>query len=341
MRHNIDSMKLSDIGEFGFIERFAPHFSGLVAQGQTGIGDDCAIIPANEREDFVVTTDLLVEDVHFLRNAITPQELGHKALAVNLSDIAAMGARPVGTFLSIGIPANVEVEYLDGFMEGFLELSQKYDVPLLGGDTTRSPGKIVANVCVMGITDKGTGRLRSMAQTGDIICVTGMLGDSAGGLKSIMAQLPVTPEAITLQRRHHHPEPHINEGLWLAKQAGVHAMMDVSDGIASDLKHILKASEQGATIELNKLPLSAELLALCQKQQWDAPALAATGGEDYVLLFTAQSDTFDELSSSYQKKFNRPITPIGTITTDTPNIAWHRDGQPVILQGDGFNHFSK
>jgi thiamine-monophosphate kinase len=128
-------MKIHEIGEFGFIERFRPWFEELIPAGWTGIGDDCAVIPANEKEDWVITTDLLTDLIHFLKEAIHPFQLGYKSLAVNLSDIAAMGATPVGSFLSIAIPLETKVEYLDDFLQGYRELSQKYDTPLLGGDT--------------------------------------------------------------------------------------------------------------------------------------------------------------------------------------------------------------
>ena len=147
----------------------------MSSPGFLGIGDDCAIIPCNDSEDYVITTDLLIEDIHFLKDRITPVELGHKALAVNLSDIAAMGAKPVGSFLSVGIPAETKVEYLDDVMLGYHNLSRKYNVPLLGGDTTKSKEYLTINVGVVGKCLKGSARLRSMAQEDDVVCVTCLL----------------------------------------------------------------------------------------------------------------------------------------------------------------------
>jgi len=274
-------MKLSEIGEFGFIERFAHRFEDLLAPNAMGIGDDCAIIPAGDDYDLVLTTDMLVEDIHFIRDKISPVDLGKKALAVNLSDVAAMGAQPIGSFLSIAIPGGIEVEYLDELMEGYHQLSERYKLPLMGGDTTQSPHKLVLNISVVGRVEKGKARLRSMAKYGDIIAVTNTLGDSAAGLQLILKGVNDSEDASWLIRRHNSPEADVDEGIWLAQQFGVHAMIDVSDGIASDLKHLLKASKKGAEIYLDKLPLSQQLNSVSLKHQINPIDMGTSGGEDY------------------------------------------------------------
>ena len=162
-------MELKEIGEFGFIERFAPDFKTLLPKNVLGIGDDCAILPIDETSDLLVTTDMLIEDIHFLRGKITPWQLGGKSVAVNLSDLAAMGGTPLGTFLSIAIPPGIDVEYLDEFMIGYHAISDKYATPLYGGDTTRSVKHLAINVCAIGKCPKGTARLRRNAQSGDLI----------------------------------------------------------------------------------------------------------------------------------------------------------------------------
>ena len=260
---------MSHIGEFDLIRRISAQFkndqrfarvpedkgagsetsSGTPAgseasSGVVGIGDDCAVMPQREGLDTLVTTDLLVEDRHFLLADVSPEQLGWKSAAVNISDIAAMGGRPTAAFLSIALPASVSAEWVDKFIAGFRELSARFGVPLLGGDTSASPDKLFINVTVLGECPHGRALLRSGARPGDLICVTGPLGDSAAGLKLILerhADGEGAPEDILI-RRHYLPMPRVAEGMALRDCPGVHAMMDISDGIASDLRHILEAS---------------------------------------------------------------------------------------------------
>lgn len=332
-------MKLSEIGEFGFIERFASKFNHLLPKGVEGIGDDCAVLPMNETHDMVVTTDLLAEGIHFLKDKISPTDLGHKTLAVNLSDIAAMGAQPIASFLSIAIPSDTEIEYIDSFMEGYHALSEKHNVALMGGDTARALDRLTFNVTVMGKIEKGKSRLRSMAKSGDVIAVTGFLGNSAAGLHAVLNNLDMgDPNIDYLIQRHNRPMPHIHEGLWLAQQEGVHAMMDVSDGIASDVKHILKASGKGATIQLANLPLSHQLKSFSIKENLNIYELATSVGEDYCLLVTIDRDHFADLSVKYKNKFHQELFPIGEIN-NTDSIHFYLKNKEIELIKGGFNHF--
>jgi len=332
-------MHLNEIGEFGFIERFKPLFESLIQGNQTGIGDDCAIIPANDHEDWLVTTDLLMEDVHFIRRAITPEQLGYKSLAVNLSDIAAMGGTPVGSFLSIAIPPDIDVEYLDAFMQGYRRLSSRYNTPLLGGDTTGSREHLAINVCVAGKCSKGMARKRSMAQPGDAVCVTGTLGDSAGGLQLLLHKITPADAYGYLLQKHHLPEPRLDEGMFMAGFPAVHAMIDISDGIASDLKHILKASAVSAKVHLDWLPVSEQLKKASAEYKWNASELAAAGGEDYELLVTIAASGLKTVQEEFQKKFGTPLVKIGEITPGMPEICWMNKDVSVRFLQTGFNHF--
>lgn len=332
-------MKLKEIGEFGFIERFKPLFDSLVQENQMGIGDDCAIIPANDHEDWLITTDLLIEDVHFLRNAITPELLGYKSLAVNLSDIAAMGGTPIGSFLSIAIPSDVDVEYLDAFMDGYRKLSSTFNTPLLGGDTTKSLKHIAINVCVIGKCPKGEARKRGMAQIGDAICVTGFLGDSAGGLQVILNKLTSSSDSEYLISKHHRPLPRLKEGILLASNPEVHAMIDISDGITSDLKHILKASSVSANISINSIPISETLKNVAKANKWNLLDLAVSGGEDYELLFTMDKNQFDNVKGLLFNELGCIITQIGSIVDGAPKISFFDNGKEINLSNSGYNHF--
>jgi thiamine-monophosphate kinase len=304
-------MKLSEIGEFGFIDRFSGKFASLNQADVSGIGDDCAIMALNDEYEQVVTTDLLIEDIHFIRSAISPFDLGYKALAVNLSDIAAMGGEPTASFLSIALPANTDIEYMDDVMEGYRALSEKYKVPLLGGDTTKSTEKIIINVCVTGRVKKDQAKLRASAKENDLICVTGPLGDSGAGLKMLLENVKPDKTSTQLISWHNRPEPAIDEGLWLGQQKGVNAMMDISDGIASDLQHILRKSGVGATIDVEKIPLSEALKKTAENNSWDVLLLALTAGEDYRLLLTMSAIESENIIKTYNKLFSHPLFIVG------------------------------
>ena len=310
---------LAELGEFGLIDRIRNRFPA--PEGVTGIGDDCAILPQRDGRDTLVSTDMLIEGTHFLRDDIPPYALGWKAAAVNLSDIAAMGGRPTGTFLSLALPAGLETTWAEDFLRGYSDISQRFGTPLLGGDTTASPDRICINVAVLGECPSGSARTRDAAWPGDLVCVTGTLGDSAGGLKAILEDLERDADVQALIDRHYLPVPRIGEGLQLAAIPGVHAMMDISDGIGSDLKHILEASGTGAEIVLSALPLSPALQRVCTRQGWDATQLAVSGGEDYELLFTVDPDA--------EKTLGIPHTVIGRIGPA---------GEPLPA---GFDHFKK
>lgn len=285
---------IATLGEFGLIERIKAQFPS--SDGVVGIGDDCAVLPQQSDMDSLVSTDLLVEGIHFLRHDIHPYQLGWKSAAVNVSDVAAMGGRPTGTFLSIALPQDLEVKWIDEFIRGYKALSDRFGVPLLGGDTTRSLSTICINVGVMGQIAHNSAKLRSHAQVGDLICVTGPLGDSGAGLQVILESLERDSDAVTLINRHYSPTPQVEAGIALAQTPGVHAMMDISDGIGSDIRHILKSSHVGAEIDIFQLPMSPELKRLCKKHHWEPIHFAISGGEDYQLLFTMSPNTKPTIS---------------------------------------------
>ena len=314
---------LKDLGEFGLIARIREQFTA--PEGVTGIGDDCAVLPQRDDRDTLVSTDMLVEGTHFLRDDITPYQLGWKSAAVNLSDIAAMGGKPTGTFLSLALPAGLESAWAEDFLRGYAELSERFGTPLLGGDTTASPDRICINVTVLGECPSGCARTRSSARPGDLVCVTGTLGDSAAGLKAILAGVERDADVQALIDRHYLPLPRVTEGLRLAAIAGVHAMMDISDGIGSDLRHILEASGVGAEIDIRKLPLSPALRRVCARPGWDAAELAVCGGEDYELLFTMDPEASPDV----------PHTVIGRITEGS-RLVWSGTDRDFR----GFVHFS-
>ncbi len=338
----IKSLKLTDIGEFGFIARFSPAFLADLPRNIKGIGDDCAVIPWQGPKRLLVTTDLLVDGVHFLKEKIPAEDLGYKSLAVNLSDIAAMGGRPRFAFLSLAIPPETKITYLDNFFRGWQELSRQTGVHLLGGDTTRSLEKLVINVAVLGEAQIPFIKYRSKAKPGDIIAVTGPLGDSEGGLRLILSEQKgkkLSADENYLIRRHYLPRPHLEEGWFLAHQPEVHAMMDVSDGIDSDLRRIMEQSDCGVEVNLEQLPISEELRACAKKYGWNLEEVAAAGGEDYCLLITVDSEKFSALKRKFYRRFKRPLTEIGRVTSRKGAQVYLRNGQKVELKKSGYDHF--
>jgi len=330
---------LAGLGEFGFIARMARPFVKSLPAGVEGIGDDCAVLPWTERERLLVTTDMLIEDRHFIRKRIAAADLGYKSLAVNLSDIAAMGGRPRWALLSIGIPAGTELGWLDGFFKGWREAAKPSGVCFVGGDTTKSPGGIVINVVVVGTVRAGRIKLRSAARPGDVVAVTGTLGDSGGGLKVLLGGGAKNRDEANLVRAHHRPRPHLEEGEWLASRPGVRAMMDVSDGIDSDLRRIMERSDVGTDVDLEKLPFSAALARVARRRGFDVIETAAAGGEDYCLLLTVAPGRFASLSAAFERRFGRPLAAIGTIRPRGHGLRYFFNARPVRLESRGFDHF--
>ena len=236
--------------EFGFIDRIKDLFATLPDNGFEGIGDDCAVLPVGGGESLVFTTDMLAEGVHFLRAATSSRELGRKSLAVNLSDVASMGARPVATLLSLSLPDDATGAWAEEFMQGYRELSQEFGVTLAGGDTTRSAAGITINVTAIGRAADTHIKRRSGARPGDVIFTAGALGASGAGLRDILAGRYDTPAAAV----HRNPRPQVAEGVWLGQRHEVHAMMDISDGLASDIRHIMERSGVGAAIDTERIP---------------------------------------------------------------------------------------
>ncbi|MHB8056210.1 MAG: thiamine-phosphate kinase [Candidatus Aminicenantales bacterium] len=330
---------LAELGEFGFIARMAGPFLKSLPSGVEGIGDDCAVLPWTKRERLLVTTDMLIEDRHFIRKRVSAADLGYKALAVNLSDIAAMGGKPKWALLSIGIPAGIELDWLDDFFRGWREGAEPSGVRLVGGDTTKSPGGIVINVVAIGTARAGREKLRLAARAGDIIAVTGTLGDSGGGLKVLLGGGAKGRDEAYLVRAHHRPRPHLEEGEWLALRPGVRAMMDVSDGIDSDARRIMERSKVGADIEMEKLPISPELGRVARRRGFDAIETAAAGGEDYCLLLTVAPGNFAAVSAAFERRFVRPLYAIGTIRGKASGLRYFLRGRPYRLRSRGFDHF--
>jgi thiamine-monophosphate kinase len=338
-------MDLSKLGEFGLISRFQSHLKYRSPQVIQGIGDDCAVLSLDNGNYQVLTTDALVETVHFNLKTHTPEQLGWKTMAVNISDIAAMGGQPKFAVLSLGIPKSVPVNFLDRFYKGINRASQKYKVALVGGDTVASPRHLFINLALLGETLKKKVFTRSGARPGDRIFVTGTLGDSALGLKILESPKKKWKGSEAhkkkLIQRHLKPEPRVEAADWLARSKyKVTSMIDISDGLTQDLGHILEAGKVGAELFEEQIPISKPLLKYSLINGLQATELALTGGEDYELLFTLDPEDVNNLDTESITKVDQPVTQIGVITAKKGFRLIPRTGRSKILQRPmGFNHF--
>jgi thiamine-monophosphate kinase len=331
-------MKIKDIGEFGLIERIHAKAGRSSYPVVIGIGDDASVLDVGPRNQVVTTTDMLVEGVHFLREAIDPFDLGFKSHAVNLSDIAAMGAAPAQSFLSFGLPADMDVEIIDTFLDGFLEIGE--GVPLSGGDTVSSPEGWVISVTVIGIAPSGRVLRRDAAVPGESIWLCGPVGDSAAGLSILLGRsIKVNePDAQFLIKRHNRPLPQVRMGRILLEAEISNCAIDVSDGLLQDLGHICERSQLGAELQLEHIPLSDPIKELASANEVDPYSWALRGGEDYSLLFTVKPDNEKKLMTVLEREKIEAVQ-IGKIVPEA-GIRVYKDGTEVETGPDGgYDHF--
>lgn len=335
-------MKVSEIGEFGLIKRVT---AGTVFNGHgliKGIGDDAAVISPSQGKVLLLSSDMLVDGVHFIRGKISPFQLGRKAIAVNLSDIAAMGGVPRHALVSIALPPMATVEEIEQIFSGMKSMFSRWSVNLVGGDTVKS-STLTIDVTVLGEADGGCVMTRSGARPGDIIMVTGYLGDSAAGLELIMneelfAKVP-GEEREKLIMAHLDPSPRLEQSALLAKTGWVTAMMDLSDGLGGDIKHICDSSGVGAKIFPHRLPYSESAAGLARMAGKSITEWCLHGGEDYELLFTVSPGSKEDVKKAFSGAGLGPVTEVGVITEVGEGIKLvGPNGHPSTLTG-GFNHF--
>jgi thiamine-monophosphate kinase len=328
------------IGEFDFIKKISRGCLIRPANVIKAIGDDAAAFTVDSDRVSLITTDLLVERIHFWRKRTTGFDLGYKSLAVNLSDIAAMGGEAREAFVSIGIPQGCPLDYIEAVYDGIKHLAAKFDVNILGGDTTSSRIDLLISVVVIGVVTRENLLCRDTAQPGDIIFSTGNFGDSKAGLHLILKDIPVDSEEFQLlYKAHVRPEPHLGEGHFLAKQPGTHAAIDTSDGLSSDLGHIAAQSSVGATINADRIPVSDSLKIFCDRLGFDLIEFALSGGEDYTLLCTASPQKYEDIARSFEKRFNRQLFRIGRITDSGRLELIYGDGTSKPIAPTGWDHF--
>lgn len=319
------------MGEFELIQHYFAAQATARADVELDIGDDCALLNVPAGECLAVSTDTLVSGVHFFAD-VDPVALGHKALAVNLSDLAAMGAQPRWVSLALTLP-NADENWLAGFARGFHALAAQHHVALIGGDTTRGPLSIT--VSIKGTVPAAQALRRSGAKVGDHIYVSGHLGAAALAVQQRLHHLSI--DAVALRQCQHkmeYPQPRCALGLALRDIAS--SALDLSDGLAGDLMHILRASNVAAKIELTDLPVEPAVSQSVTSEQ--ALQLALGGGDDYELCFTVPAEHENDIQR-LAKTLDLPLTRIGTIITGAPEIFWYHHGNSVELHINGWEHF--
>jgi thiamine-monophosphate kinase len=336
-------MKVSEIGQFGLIDVVAR----MIWEGRdkradswrnliTGIGDDCAVWRGSATNQ-LSKIDCQVEGVHFNLDIISWEDLGWKSLAVNLSDIAAMGGVPQYALVSLGLPLDTEVENVVSLYKGILKIAERSGTAIIGGNTSSAP-KIFVDISIIGKTLSPEGKYlsRSSAQAGDLIAVTGWLGTASAGLEMLTHNLKFDSKIINCLRKSFcQPQPRLEEGRLLVKQ-GVKTAIDISDGLLADLYHICRASGVGAIVEVEKLPIRNEVKQAFGQRSFE---MALSGGEDYELLFTARPETMDKVKKSSPCQ----VTFIGEITAENAGqiVLINREGKRVRAKANGWDHFKR
>ncbi|MBU0675578.1 MAG: thiamine-phosphate kinase [Proteobacteria bacterium] len=326
--------------ERGIIERIKCRVPVPEGDLLVGIGDDCSVVKRSTGILELFTVDTLVEGIHFDSSWHSPRLLGRKAVSVNISDVAAMGGYPRYALLSLGLPKGIDETWVRDFLDGFEEALGEFEVTLMGGDTVASPGGVMISVTLVGESLEGQVLLRNTAKDGDLILVSGVLGDAAAGLELYrMNKAGIHPEAYPAQiKAHLDPVPEIVLGQLLAESGLVHAMMDLSDGLATDLARLCEASGLGAEIAAETLPIStgaervAEALA-CSALEW-----AIAGGEDYRLLLTIDPGNREKLAALVRTKLGRELFLVGRMISKH-GVFLVEDGHRREISYAGFDHF--
>lgn len=331
-------MGLAELGEFGLIDLIRARFPQPAAP-ELGIGDDAALLAPSAGKQLVVSTDLLAEGVHFERSFGQSRLLGRKSLAVNLSDLAAMGARPRWFFLSLAMPAGFPLGEVEALLDGLAEQAAEHDVLLVGGDTCGSRSGLVISVTVMGEQRPDLLLRRSGTRPGDDVWGSGSLGDSALGLQLLLKGASATDAATEyVVRRHLDPTPRCGLGQALAEAGLVSAMIDISDGLLADLGHVCEQSGCGAEVMLAQLPRSPQFEAIVSVAPTYPWQLVAAGGEDYELCFTAAVESRAAIRE-LAKTAGVPVAVVGKVNDSGRVVARLTDGSIFKPSSAGYSHF--
>jgi thiamine-monophosphate kinase len=338
----LNTSTVADCGERALIARIRERLT-MPAWVVVGPGDDAAALEPVRGALEVLTTDAQVDGVHFDRRFVPPDAIGHRALAVNLSDLAAMGARPRAALLSLALPASLELSAFDQMLDGLLSLAARYSVALVGGNITRTPGPLVVDVTALGSVHRRKILTRAGARAGDDVFVTGTLGEAAAGLRLLQAAhaaAEVDPTAMGVQnqaRRYLRPDPRVRAGMLLGRNRAASSCMDLSDGLADGVRQIAEASGVGMAIDASAIPIAAELRSGQASNDADPLDLALRGGDDFELLFTSRPGHAGRLRTVRRQLGDLPITRIGVVTRGRDLLVSDERGTRELPPG--YEHF--
>jgi thiamine-monophosphate kinase len=334
----LQALTVTDLGEHALIARIRARAS-VPSWVVVGPGDDAAVVIPERGSLDVLTTDALVDGVHFDCRFVPPDAIGHRALAVNLSDLAAMGASPRAALLSLALPPQLEIAAFDGMIDGLLALAARHRVALIGGNITRTPGPLTIDVTAIGSAKPRKVLTRHGARPGDEVYVTGTLGDAAVGLQQIREALEFGAERASGARvdRYLRPEPRVRAGMLLGRNRAASSCMDISDGLADCVRQVAEASDVGMTLDLPAIPISDEVRAWQTQGGRDILEPALTGGDDYELFFTVRPAHRGRLRAVCQQLGDLPITRIGVVTK-ARDLLLRDEGAHRPLPA-GYQHF--
>ncbi len=337
-------MNITDLGEFGLIDRIKKCVTTPQKFVIIGIGDDTAVLEAEDGNLLLFASDTLVEGVHFKREHIPFCDVGWRAMAANVSDIAAMGGEPVCALVSLCLSKKMDVEDVEALYSGMDRVGSEFGCPIIGGDTTSSPDSAVISISVLGRTNKERLTLRSGAHIGDTICLTGALGGSKAGLELLSRTANFNLDSADidyLKERYRRPYPRISEAFAMGDVASIHAAIDISDGLSSEMNHICRESNKGAQIFSDKVPIHSATRQVAAQDSSTGMEYALSGGEDFELLFTLGESDVQKVKSSLQERTGTPMSVIGNITDPKEGIhIVYGDGKKEKLESSGYRHFA-
>ena len=334
------TMMVRELGEFALLARLQQRLElGGKAAVVRGIGDDCAVLRPTDGQDLLITTDTQEEGVHFRRDWSTAADIGWRCLAVNVSDIAAMGGVPLGAVVALSLPETMDVTFVEDMYDGMRALSTGCDCPIVGGNISKSEERLSVTITVLGSTPRNGAVYRASACAGDDIWVTGDLGGAKAGLEALIHPQAVAGLPIEcVLSRYRRPRPRLREALYLRRQ-GARSLIDLSDGLSSDLAHICESSGVGARLFANRIPISGDTRRVAGALGLDPLTVALHGGEDFELCLTAPPESSALLEKGFRNQFDCPLTHIGTIQAGVGVILGHPDGSDETLAAGGFDHF--
>jgi len=332
-------MNLSDLGEFGLIARLRARWPQMPAEVVVGPGDDTAAINVAPGRLLLFTVDAMVEDVHFRRRWMPPRDLGWKAMAQNISDIAAMGGHPTHALVCLSLPDELDVEFVDALYDGLDVAAAEYGASVVGGDIVGSTGGVTVSVSLLGEVEQGMLMRRSGASPGDVLMVTGEVGDAAAGLRLLEAGQPPAAGEQKAVDRHLRPAPRMDEARILARSGHVTAAIDVSDGLAGDAAHIAEESNIGVRLYAERVPVGAACRSVAERLRLDPLDLALRGGEDYELLVAVRPEAAERLAELLHHETGTALTAVGEVIALARGLTLVRaDGTETPL-GAAFEHF--